>query len=459
MYLARFEFGDEKWVQGCLLFPHACSTGTDAWAQRLSSVVTFLAATPQLRTSYRLEVAPETICRAIIVSAPGQHEAPLRRALALFSRLELLADESVISPATRGEYDRILDRFGHYQALIAAPEYHSRTAWLASDFRLAPALAQLAQQASDLGFSFTYHANFEPLGDPLELARATAHNLVRLESEPGAPPTLVDTQRSIAERLRNAIFLCEELVGANSIDATEWLSASLKQMSSRTSQVAETAEFTFAADAHDSSIYAARHRVVFEELSTSELASSAVTREEWQKLLSWNPPQRFYDSWKHAVPAVSTEVTRSPDAATLAALERAPKPYDGAADYIFISYKHQDMSRIVPILRKIADLGYRLWYDKGIPGGAEWDALIEERVQNCKLLMLFVSQAAVESRYVRREVKFADSLAKPLLSIKLEEPKLGRGMQMLLNQYQTVSADAPDFIDEMEHAINYVRQL
>jgi hypothetical protein len=459
MYLARFEFGDEKWVQGYVLFPQACSTGTDAWAQRLSSVVAFLATTPQLRTSYRLEVAPDTIHRAIIVSAPEQHEALVRRALALFSRLELLADESVVSPTTRSEYDRVLDRFGHYQALITAPEYHSRTAWLASDLRLAPALTQLAQQASDLGYSFTYHANFEPLGDPLELARAAAHNLVRLESEPGAPPALVSMQRSIAERLRNTIFLCEELVGAGSIDATEWLSASLKQMSSRPSQVAEAAQLTFAADAHESSIYAARHRVAFEELSACELASAAVTRDEWQKLLSWNPPQSFCDSWKHARPAVCIEVTQGPDAATLAALELAPKPYDGAADYIFISYKHQDMPRIVPILRKVADLGYRLWYDKGIPGGAEWDALIEERVQNCKLLMLFVTQVAVESRYVRREVKFADSLAKPLVSIKLEESKLGHGMQMLLNQYQMVSANAPDFIDEMEHAINYVRLL
>jgi hypothetical protein len=43
--------------------------------------------------------------------------------------------------------------------------------------------------------------------------------------------------------------------------------------------------------------------------------------------------------------------------------------------------------------------------------------------------------------------------------IKLEEPKLGHGMKMLLNQYQMVNADAPDFIDEMEYAINYTRLL
>jgi hypothetical protein len=48
----------------------------------------------------------------------------------------------------------------------------------------------------------------------------------------------------------------------------------------------------------------------------------------------------------------------------------------------------------------------------------------------------------VESRCVRQEVKFADSPAKPLVSIKLEEPKLVHGMQRSLNQYQTVNAAA-----------------
>lgn len=126
--------------------------------------------------------------------------------------------------------------------------------------------------------------------------------------------------------------------------------------------------------------------------------------------------------------------------------------------YIFISYKRDDEDRIAPLLDQIARWGYDIWFDKSIPGGAEWDALIEEKVSNCEMVIAFISQDAVESKWVRREVKFADSLNKPIVAVKLEDADLRHGMKMLLSQYQIIDADDDDFPQSLKEAIDYARR-
>lgn len=135
------------------------------------------------------------------------------------------------------------------------------------------------------------------------------------------------------------------------------------------------------------------------------------------------------------------------------------EPYDGAEPFIFVSYKREDFPRIRPVLRRIRDSGYRLWYDKAIPGGAEWDALIEQKVKGCSMLLFFVSRGSVESKYCRREVKYVDQLGKPILSVKLEPVELVHGLEMLLTQYQMVDTANQDFSGEIERSLKYLRLL
>ena len=134
-------------------------------------------------------------------------------------------------------------------------------------------------------------------------------------------------------------------------------------------------------------------------------------------------------------------------------------PYDGAEPFIFVSYKRDDFDRIRPVLDRIRASGYRVWYDKGIPGGAEWDALIEQKAKACSMLLFFLSAGSVESRYCRREVKYADQLAKPILSVKLEPVELAHGLEMLLTQYQMVDATSPDVAGEIGRSLKYLRLL
>jgi hypothetical protein len=142
------------------------------------------------------------------------------------------------------------------------------------------------------------------------------------------------------------------------------------------------------------------------------------------------------------------------------ALTVPPPPTQSNSGFIFVSYKREDFPRITPFLHKMVKSGYEVWYDRGIPGGAEWDALIEEKVSHCEVLIVFLSDAAVDSKWVRREIKFADSENRPILGIRLDKNvQLKHGLKVVMNQYQMIDASNEDFSDELRKAIEYVRLL
>ena len=70
--------------------------------------------------------------------------------------------------------------------------------------------------------------------------------------------------------------------------------------------------------------------------------------------------------------------------------------------------------------------------------------------------MLFLSNIAVKSKYVRREVKFADRLDKPLLSVLLEPVELIQGMDMLLTQFQMIDATQKDFFEILQRSLDNI---
>jgi hypothetical protein len=124
-------------------------------------------------------------------------------------------------------------------------------------------------------------------------------------------------------------------------------------------------------------------------------------------------------------------------------------------NFIFVCYKRENMPQIKPILLSLCASGCEVWYDKGIPGALEWDAAIAQRIRNCKVFLLFLSQSSVDSKYVRREVRFADSCDKPILSVKLEKVTLADWLYMLLQPYQILDATASDFASEIRSTLRY----
>lgn len=107
-------------------------------------------------------------------------------------------------------------------------------------------------------------------------------------------------------------------------------------------------------------------------------------------------------------------------------------------NYIFISYSHMDYERVFPIIEKLQNEGFNVWYDDGIDPGTEWDENIASHVEACGYFFAMISNNYLNSDNCKDELNYARDLNKNRLLIYLEECTLPGGMAMRLNRLQSI---------------------
>ena len=112
--------------------------------------------------------------------------------------------------------------------------------------------------------------------------------------------------------------------------------------------------------------------------------------------------------------------------------------YCGEDPYIFVSYAHSDSDIVLPIVEKLQNEGFRIWFDNGIEAGTEWPETIAEHIEKCRCVLAFITPAAADSHNCRREINFAVEEKKDLLAVHLEDFKTSAGMRMQLNTLQSI---------------------
>lgn len=112
--------------------------------------------------------------------------------------------------------------------------------------------------------------------------------------------------------------------------------------------------------------------------------------------------------------------------------------YEGAENYIFVSYAHKDSPSVLPVIRAIQQQGFRLWYDSGIEAGSEWPEYIAERLENAAVVLVFMSPAATMSRNCRNEINYALEMGKDILVVYIEDTVLTGGMRLQLSSTQAL---------------------
>ena len=113
-------------------------------------------------------------------------------------------------------------------------------------------------------------------------------------------------------------------------------------------------------------------------------------------------------------------------------------PYEGEEDYLFISYSHKDSEIVIPILEKIEESGYRIWFDEGIDPGSEWPETIADHLNRASVCVGFITENYLNSQNCRRELNFALKKQIPFLSIMLEKVELSPGVDMQLSANQAI---------------------
>lgn len=113
-------------------------------------------------------------------------------------------------------------------------------------------------------------------------------------------------------------------------------------------------------------------------------------------------------------------------------------PYEGNAQYIFVSYSHKNKDYVLSIIERLQKDGYRIWYDEGIHPGSEWDEYIAQHVDNCSFFLAFLSEEYLDSSNCKDELKYAREIEKNSVLIYLRPTKLPPGMRLRLGRLQSI---------------------
>jgi hypothetical protein len=134
-------------------------------------------------------------------------------------------------------------------------------------------------------------------------------------------------------------------------------------------------------------------------------------------------------------------------------VERAPPSADGTGEFFFVSYAHDDLARVIPVLDALAARGHRFWFDKGIPGGTAWDEVLSARLRASRGIIAFLSQRSQGSRWFRREILLADELDKPIYLVGLERCELTPPLDIVLSRLQVIAGNPEAIVAAFERAM------
>ena len=101
-----------------------------------------------------------------------------------------------------------------------------------------------------------------------------------------------------------------------------------------------------------------------------------------------------------------------------------PVAYKGDQPYIFISYAHKDSDVVLPIISRLQQDGYRVWYDEGIAPGSNWDVYISEHLDQCSNVLGFLSKSYVKSQNCRDELALTRLKGKPMNLVYIDDVQL-----------------------------------
>ena len=88
---------------------------------------------------------------------------------------------------------------------------------------------------------------------------------------------------------------------------------------------------------------------------------------------------------------------------------------------IFISYSAKDREKAEQLTELLASAGLSVWIDKhGIGAATSWSGEISKAIEECKALLLLLSETSIESDNVRKEVSLAAERKKKILPLDLE---------------------------------------
>lgn len=85
---------------------------------------------------------------------------------------------------------------------------------------------------------------------------------------------------------------------------------------------------------------------------------------------------------------------------------------------VFLSYAHKDNHYRKQVQKALEKQGLAVWVDdRGIPPGISWQESVQDAIDAACIVVVILSPDAKESRYVNRELNYADNQKKRIFPI------------------------------------------
>ena len=112
--------------------------------------------------------------------------------------------------------------------------------------------------------------------------------------------------------------------------------------------------------------------------------------------------------------------------------------YKGDDAFVFVSYAHGDALEVYQDIGWLHQIGVPIWYDEGISPGHTWADDLANAIDQAALVVVFVSEHAIASDNVSREISYALDAHKDVLAIHLDETELPKGLKLSLGNRQAI---------------------
>ncbi len=112
----------------------------------------------------------------------------------------------------------------------------------------------------------------------------------------------------------------------------------------------------------------------------------------------------------------------TPNSDSMSVSQRASLQEQTTQDFendMFISYARKDSERFaLELARRLEELGYKPWIDTRLePGTPAWTQAVERAIRHSRIVIVLQSPEASSSRWVRREIAYAEQERKELIPV------------------------------------------
>jgi hypothetical protein len=127
---------------------------------------------------------------------------------------------------------------------------------------------------------------------------------------------------------------------------------------------------------------------------------------------------------------------------------------------VFVSYASKDQEKVLDWVRQLESAGVPVWIaPQNIEGGVSWPHAVVEAIEGCRVFLLMLSPASVDSPHVLREVALAAEAMKPILPVLLEPVNLPRALRYPLAGIQHVDLYGGDSEEKLGMLLRALTRL